>query len=195
MTFRLMPGTTAEIILRDSKQRERLRVPVVCIANDSYLWYLEVVGSEQATKAIWSNVQISHNYRTDGMLTTQSFFVSGATQVQLKIPSKTKYLMVSKVQENQTRMVIMHPGVTKISYQMIVGGDEETPSPWFSSALTKINVPIKQEWLNWFWREAQKRNLISQPDCLVGFRMWHVDQRPMEWQALATRYVKEVLNG
>jgi hypothetical protein len=193
--FRLMPGTASEIILRDIKQRERLRVPVVCIAQDGYLWYLEIVGSEQATRAIWSNVQVSQNARTDGLLSTQCSFVSGAVQEKLMIPSKTKYLMTSKVQENWTRMAIMNPGISKIHYQMIIGGTTETPSPWFASALTKINVPVKMEWLPWFWQAAQKARLITEPDILVGFRMWHVDQRPKEWQNLATRYVQEVING
>lgn len=193
--FRPMPDTASELVLRDVRQRERLRVPVVGLSQDNFLWHLEVTGSEQSTRAIWANIQMNQNMRTDGILETQLSLVCGASQFSITLPSKVRYLMLSRVSNNQTHMLIIHPGFSKINYQMIMGGSSEDMSLWFSAALTKINVPVKVEWMPWLWKEAQKLKLITQPDVMIGIPVWHLDQRPREWQELVSRYVMEVLNG
>lgn len=182
------------MVVRDAKQRERVRVPVVSYSSDEYIWFLEVGGAEQAVQAVWSRL-VSRYAGKDTVVGTDTIIIHGEMSYYPVVDGSVKYLVQRRTRGNRSQMVFMHPAMHRMSYQYVYGGTDTKMSDWFPSALTKVNVPVRTEWMEWFWQMGIQRRLIRRGRVSIGTPVWEIINKPDKWQAIATDYVKEVLHG
>ncbi len=152
------------------------RLIAMVIEQADGLIYLDMQGPEVALNAIWANI-VKH--RTKRSVTPTNVYVFNPelgrtmdTRDWLHVLPGCRYFsrMVHK-----TRHVMFNSFASKISQKYIFGGDDQTPSPWFKTALQKnVDLPFIPEWLDIIWQKAVERGHVL-PVPAHNINCWHID--------------------
>jgi hypothetical protein len=147
--------------LTDSIGRTRFsEVPVTDYLGDhDGIVILALQGPQQAIRAVWANVV--KNRRERSATPTEVILFRGMKKEVLKVDPTNRYHMVTL--NDWDALAVLREDVNRIQAKYILGGSEESPSPWFPNALKKLDkLPYKTEWLPTIWQQAIESNLIKE---------------------------------
>ena len=173
----------------------RLRVTAQCAAfsqdDDDGLLLLELVDVTSANEAIWSHIVKGRTERN--IVSTNAHFQLGDIQSAIKVIPSTKYHKIKLPKDN--RIILLHSGLSRFSYDYLLGGNIEEPSPWFLLALQmRLPYPILPHWINTLWRKAQAEDLVESISKTYGdtsvWRFRANSYQVMKWGELLTKLVK-----
>jgi hypothetical protein len=177
------------IVLNDSIGRHRVAVdsPSLCLQHMELLW-MELTGPEQACKAIHAHIvqgRTTHNLTKTNVVTSEG----ASTQSIYVQPQAGAYFQVRK----PDGLIVASTKLDRLHCEVIMWGDEETPSPWFGRAMNKIeNVPYLPEWLPRLWTLGLQRGTIHELPAQAGdIRFWEVKQVYTYWRQI----IQEIVTG
>jgi hypothetical protein len=177
--------------LFDIKGRLRFTdVPVADLVTDwSGIVLLSLMGAPQANRAIWANIVKRRTTRNPTK--TQVSVRRGGEEFRLEVTPKHKYHMASGPRGEG--IVIVRADLNRMNYRYILGGDEETPSPWFQRALTHVpTMPYREEWLPAIWQKAMKTSAITRPDRMwTATSIWKINRNERLWHTIIKELLQE----
>jgi hypothetical protein len=174
--------------LHDSAGRLRLNVPcAACVADDENgLLLLELVGADSENRAVWSHLVKDRSERS--LVATGAQFHAGASKDVICVVPTTKYHKV----EESGRVILLHDGLTRFRYEYLLGGNDNTPSPWFMPALQQhIPIPVLPHWAPVLWTKAREKKLVQPADLSFGPAVvWQLDLNQNSWERMIQDLVK-----
>ncbi len=141
------------IELRDTIGRHRFDAPVSSFAQDPSegLLMVELTGVPQANEAVWAHFVRGRSERT--LQKTGATLRAGGLVIPIYLTPGVRYHRDKGIKD---RVLILHDGFSRYKNRFIVGGDEETPSPWFPSSLSRLPYGLLPHWYPVLWRSSQK---------------------------------------
>ena len=180
-----------------SKKKERFAVPVTAaVEYRRELVYLEVSGSVTATEAIRARIHSKRDSKRRGYATTAtniSLRGNGISDYDVSIDGKAKYptIMQQDPRTLTVSLAIFHEGFTKLRQNLLLGGTQRTPSPWFPAVVRTIEAPTLDAWMLPLWREGIKQSLINECKTIHGdVRCWSIQREPERWQSTVSDLVR-----
>lgn len=174
--------------LHDKANRLRFTVPCAAyVADDSDgLLLLELVGADSENRAVWSHIVKARSERS--LTATSAHFHAGASKDVICVVPTTKYHKV----EQSGRVILLHEGLTRFRYEYLLGGDDDTPSPWFMLALQlHLAIPVLPHWAPALWQAARDRELVEPAKTAFGPAMvWKLDVNQNTWERTVQDLVK-----
>jgi hypothetical protein len=144
--------------LTDATGRVRFKaVAVTDYAEDSDgVLLISLGGAQQAVRAVWANLV---KWRT-GRYTQETEIILRADDGDKKLRVNPEKHYSSAWQGTDT-LIILREEFRKERARYILGGDQDTPSAWFSVALRNIpEMPYRDEWLPALWKHAIEKELV-----------------------------------
>lgn len=189
------------VTLLDSIGRKRFTAPCAAFVQHEQdgLILIELTGVTSAVEAMWAHIVKGRTERS--LVATTLYFNVGSVSHNLRVIPQTSYKRATK---ERSRMIIQHEGLSRFNYDYLLGGDVETPSPWFYQALSvKLPYPVLRHWAEPLWVHAVDGNLVVPVRTAYGVSAWKLhatDYYLNGWQKLITSLIKkniltEVPNG
>jgi hypothetical protein len=167
-------------ILHTRSSLLRLTCAGIAQSKQGAMIYFELIARDpQSINAFRANIY--KNRRTTQLVSTdiKVFDPKGEERIVRVIP-KTKYHLLN----TNHHYVIMHEGFDKLHMNYLLGGDDETPSPWFQYAVQNfISVPFLSQWTQELWQAAVAESLVEKLSA-QGVTAWRLYRRGDDWQEL-----------
>lgn len=174
--------------LTDVKGRVRFRVQAPDYVWDSSgMLLLSLAGPEQAVRACWANIVKGRRERS--VTRTQLRLQDGMKEYWVSVNPLLRYHSVSM----NGGLVVLREEFNRLHNRFILGGDGETPSPWFEMALKQVpTMPYKKAWLPALWKMGIENGLIVRPEGQqIGISIWQIQTAEHLWANHLKAMVKE----
>lgn len=176
-------------VLKDSIGRKRFEVSATDYVTNTNgeLLLLALEGPEQATRACWANVVKKRRG-------------TRLTDTELTLKTQTKEMVVSVFPNSRYHscregdvLIVLNHRLDKLNSRFVIGGDEETPSPWFPRALEKLDrLPYMAAWIPTLWRAAIQDDLIVPMSTdYASIRVWRVGNNQARWQSIVRHLLRD----
>ena len=171
-------------------KNKKLNLTLQCcaIALDDDIWhgsgllYLDIFGATEAMETVHAHL-VKH--RKGHNPTVTNLELVGEEITILQVVPRTKY---HKIYE-QGHLLIINPHLNRLNRDWLLGGDENTPSPWFRITLAqKIDVPFLPQWADTLWTRGLKEGLISPAQCW-GVNCWKIEKQTQNWRELVLEII------
>jgi len=175
--------------LHDKIGRLRFTVLTAAYVADQAdgLLLLELVGADSENRAVWSHIVKARTERS--LVTTNAHFHAAGVDEAICVVPTIKYHKV----EQAGRVILLHDGLTRFRHLYLLGGSEDTPSPWFMPALQMhLPIPVLPHWAPIVWHQALAERLVRPVEtCFGAAVVWKLNVRPISWERLVQDLVKE----
>lgn len=199
-------NTLARYEYSETRVRELYRVqcPTLISTHEQGTIWLELYGPEQPVRAIMFHIKGHPDLdkaRTNKSLSNLQYYNgdTGSTKMLVYDPltvKDTKMFTLTKDHEpGFITMILAHPWFSRMEQRFILGGDEDTPSPWFSGAFQRVvPIPFMDHWTGPLWEAGIKNGMIKHLSREPS--VWQIDSNTYKWKRMVERMIQNgVLHG